>query len=57
MPSDIKEIGQVEEQIQSKLSSCKDPFTVTPDDVSKAIHHMKSGKREGDIVGLYHKCA
>ena len=50
VPSDIDDIRQVKDQIQSKLSSCNDRFTVTPEDVYKAVQQMKSGKHEGDSL-------
>jgi hypothetical protein len=50
VPSKDDELGQVNDQIQGKLKSCKDRFTITRDDVIIAVQHMKSGKREGDSL-------
>lgn len=50
VPSEDEEIGQVNDQIYSKLKTCKDRFIVTRDDITKAVQRMKAGKREGDSL-------
>lgn len=44
------ELCHVNDQIQEKLSSCKDRFLVTRVDIIKAVQQMKPGKREGDSL-------
>ena len=47
VPSEDEEMNQLNDLIQSKLKSCQERFIVTRDDITKAVQHMKAGKREG----------
>ena len=51
VPSEDEEMSQIIDRIQNKLKSSNERFIVTHDDITKAVHQMKAGKREGD--GLF----
>jgi Reverse transcriptase (RNA-dependent DNA polymerase) len=44
--SEDEELSQLGDRTQNKLKSSNERFIVTRDDVTKAVHQMKAGKRE-----------
>ena len=50
VPSEDEEMSQISDRIQNKLKSSNERFIVTHD-ITKVVHQMKAGKREGD--GLF----